>query len=53
MGNGIGRVDDQIKRFLVNRPDPRAVGLGGLAFCYFVMLTFILGRALGSLGRRA
>lgn len=53
MGNGIGRVEDQIKRFLVNRPDPQAVSFGSLAFCYFVMLTFVLGRALGSLGRKA
>jgi len=44
--------ENQVNNLLVKKPDPRAVAFGILTFVYFVILTLVLGRALGGVGRK-
>lgn len=47
-----GSIEAQVKELLVKKPDPRVVAFGGLTFIYFIVLTLVLGRALGGVGRK-
>jgi len=47
-----GGVTSSVRQVLIKQPDPVLLSFGGLTFIYFILLTILLGTAIGSLAKK-